>query len=582
MKKQMVKRLLAAAVAVMMMASLAACGGDDATQGTPAGDQGQEAPAEGGQNQDQDQEAPAEGGQEDTGAPAEKPTAVSEIQINKAGTDATGNLDGSAEPEGIQPGTIFRYWTNYDIPLYAPWKDNRAAALSYQIYDNLLIKYKGDRNDIRCNIAKDYQVSEDGLVWTFQLREDVTFSDGCGLTAQDFIATWDVMQKEQPRPFACVDKYEANGDYELVITLKAPNPTFIYELPTQSIYGVVCHEKLEQFGPDDNGSAVGCGPYYVESYETGSKFVLKAREDYWNEEKMPHIETCELVIIPDENTAMMGLMTGDLDCMNTVDIEVMNNLVANEITLALIEDRENPFWLNGSKVDCLKDIRVREALCHMVDWEALSQLVYDGLYPHPNSYFTGEHVAEFSDKYTYDPDKGLSLLEEAGYKPEDIKFTILADPDFTNLEVAMVAQFNELGLTGITTETFDGATCYGMLKAGDYECFPCHNGYDPESPLTPFTMGLLEGGSQPCMFLKAVDEAAYNQAVELYDKAAASPTVEEFNKNIVELEDLVQEQCLALGGLQVIRGYAFADHIRGAFISPVSAEIQMCHLWVAE
>lgn len=270
MKKQLVKRLLAGTLAVMMMASLAACGGEDQTQGGAADSgQNQEAPAEGGQ----DQEAPAEGGsqeQGDTGAPAAKPTAVSEIEINKAGTDATGNIDGSQEPEGIQPGTVFRYWTNYDIPLYAPWKDNRAAVLSYQIYDNLLIKYKGDRNDIRCNIAKDYQVSDDGLVWTFQLREDVTFSDGCGLTAQDFIATWDVMQKEQPRPFASVDKYEANGDYELVITLKAPNPTFIYELPTQSIYGVVCHEKLEQFGPDDNGSAVGCGAYYVESYETGS------------------------------------------------------------------------------------------------------------------------------------------------------------------------------------------------------------------------------------------------------------------------------------------------------------------------
>jgi len=89
MKKQLVKRLLAGTLAVMMMASLAACGGEDQTQGGAADSgQNQEAPAEGGQ----DQEAPAEGGsqeQGDTGAPAAKPTAVSEIEINKAGTDAT-------------------------------------------------------------------------------------------------------------------------------------------------------------------------------------------------------------------------------------------------------------------------------------------------------------------------------------------------------------------------------------------------------------------------------------------------------------------------------------------------------------
>lgn len=510
-----------------------------------------------------------------------KVTSVSDIEINQAGVDATG-YEGETAPEGIQEGTTFNFWTNYDIPIYTPWMDNRAAALAYQIYDNLLVKYKGDTNDIRCNIAESYEVSDDGLVWDFKLRDDVTFSDGTKLTSKDFIATWDVMKTYQPRPFSSVASYEAVGDYELKITLSAPNPTFIYELPTQNIYGVVSHEALEKYGPEDNKSAVGTGPYYVESYSTGEKFVLKAREDYWNKERQPHIETCELDIITDENTAMMGLMNGEINCMNTVDIEVMNSLVENDYTLALIEDRENPFWLNCRDVECLKDINVREALCHMLDWDALSELVYDGLYPHPNSYFTGDEAPDYSEKYDYDPELGLQMLKDAGYEPEDIDFTILADPDFTNLEVAMVAQFHEQGLTNIDTVTYDGATCYGMLQSGTYECFPVHNGYDPTSPLTPFTMGLLEDGTQPTMFLKDVDEAAYNQAIELYNKAANSASKDAFFEVMTELENLVQEQCLALGGLQVIRGYAFSDDIRGAYVAPVSAELQFCHLWIDE
>ena len=146
----------------------------------------------------------------------------------------------------------------------------------------------------------------------------------------------------------------------------------------------------------------------------------------------------------------------------------------------------------------------------------------------------------------------------------------------------MVSQFNELGLTNIDTVTYDGATCYGMLKSGTYDCFPVHNGYDPTSPLTPFTMGMLEGGTQPVMFLKDVDEAAYNEAVEIYNKAASSATTEEFYENMTELENLVQEQCLALGGLQVIRGYAFSEKVRGAYVAPVSSELQFCYLWVDE
>lgn len=554
MKRKMVKRILASALAATMVISLAGCGGGSKE-------------SKGSSSKEEETSA--------------KPKTVSEIQINEAGVDATG-YEGAEAPEGIQPGSTFNFWTNYDIPIYTPWMDNRAAALAYQIYDNLLVKWKGDVNDIRCNIAESYEVSEDGLVWDFKLRKDVTFSDGTGLTAKDFVATWDVMKTYQPRPFATVASYEAVNDYELKITLSAPNPTFIYELPTQNIYGVVSSKALEQYGPEDNRSAVGCGPYYVETYATGEKFVLKAREDYWNEERAPHIETCELNIIADENTAMMGLLNGEIDCMNTVDIEVMNNLVDNGTTLALIEDRENPFWLNCRNVEVLKDIKVREALCHMVDWDALSELVYDGLYPHPNSYFTGDEAPDYSDKYTYDPELGLKMLKDAGYDPKDIDFTFLADPDFTDLEVAMVAQFNELGLTNIDTVTYDGATCYGMLKSGTYESFPVHNGYDPTSPLTPFTMGMLEGGTQPVMFLKDADEAAYNEAVEIYNKAVASPNTEEFYKHVTELENLVQEQCLALGGLQVIRGYAFSDKIRGAYVAPVSSELQFCHLWVAE
>ncbi len=573
MKKNLFTRILTVVLVVVMVMSMAACGNKTTTDAPASNPTETKAPAA------SNEQTPAE---TEAAAPAEKPSSLDQIAITKAGNDATGNVDGAAEPEGIVPGSKFAFWTNYDVPVYTPWMDNRAAAIAYQIYDNLLVKFKGNIDDIRCNIAESYDVSPDGLVWTFKLREDVTFSCGHALTAADFIATWDVMQTYQPRPFSSVEKYEATGDYELVVTLSAPNPTFIYELPTQNIYGVVCHEELAEFGPEDNRSANGCGPFVCESYESGTKYVLKARQDYWNAERMPHVETAEILVIQEENTALMGLMSGDINCMNTVSIEVMKNALDQGFTVALIEDRENPFWMNCKDVEVLQDIRVREALCHMVDWDALSNLVYDGLYPHPNSYFTGTHVAEFSDKYTYDPEKGLALLEEAGVKPEDVKFTILADPDFTNLEVAMVAQFHELGLTNITTETLDGATCYGMLKSGTFECFPVHNGYDPVSPLTPFTMGLLEGGTQPCMFLKAVNEEAYNEAVEYYNAAATSANTEEFYGNVVKLMDIVQENCLALGGLQVIRGYVFSENVRGAYVAPVSSELQFCHIWIAE
>ncbi len=575
MKKGKLTKVLSAALAVAMLAAMGGCnnggsaGTDTGAAGQDAGSASQEAASQGSDS------AAADGGQ---AAPV---SSLADIEINEAGTDATGH-EGETAPEGIQAGTHFTYWSNYDIPIYTPWMDNRAAVLSYQIYSNLLVKYKGDGNDIRCDLAESYEVSEDGLVWTFKIREDAKFADGCAVEAEDFVATWDVIQEYQPRPFTSVESYEAVDSHTLKVTLSSANPTFIYELPTQRIYGVVCKDELDKYGPEDNRSAVGAGPFYVEEYHSGESYVLKAIDNYWNKDTQAHIETVEIAIIADENTALMGLMDGSINCMNTVDIEVMNNAVDYGLTLALIEDRENPYWLNASQVEVLKDPVVREALCHMINWEELSALVYDGIYPHPNSYFTGSEAPEFSSKHDYDPELGLKMLEDAGYALTDIEFEILADPDFTNLNVALVSQLNSLGLTNITTVTYDGATCYGMLKSGTYDCFPVHNGYDPESPLTPFTMGLVEGGTQPCMFLKACDPEAYDEAMEYYNAAVASSTLEEFQDNVNKLENIVQEQCLALGGLQVMRGYVFTDDVRGAYISPVSAEIQMSYLYFAE
>ncbi len=512
-------------------------------------------------------------------APKEKDTAADTV---KGGEDATGGTE-SAEPVGIQAGTSFRYWTNYDLPVYLPWMDNRGTGLWLQVYDNLLVKYKGNSDDIRCNIAESYTISEDGLVYSFVLKKDVYFTNGNQVTAKDFIATWDAVTKYQPRGVANVKSYEAKGDYELVVTLNAPSASFIYELPTQSVYGVVDHTMIEKYGMEDNRAAVGCGPYTIDSYVSGEKFILKANPNYHNPERAPHIETCEMIIIPDVNTAMLALENGEIDCMNTVNIEVYNTLVSMGWNIHIVEDRVNPFWLNVREVELFKDIRVREALAHMIDWQAVTDLVYDGMYPVAGSYWgDGVGTYPYSDKYAYDPQLGVKMLQDAGYKLEDIKFTFLADPDFTDMEVAIVSQLNELGLVNVDTVTYDGATCYGMLKSGTYEVFPCHNGYGLESPLTPFTMGMLENGTQPVMFLKEANPEAFEKAMELYNNANTAATWDSYVDYVSQLTNLVQEEVLALGGVKVMRFFAVGDKFKGVYIAPISGYMEFNHLWVDE
>lgn len=512
-------------------------------------------------------------------APAAPETGISEVV---AGEDAAVTAEDAAiteKPAGIQAGTVFKYWTNYDVPLYLPWIDNRANALLYQLYDNLIYKYHGDQNDIRGNLAESWTVSEDGLTWVFQIKKNATFWNGNPISADTFIKNWDAAKEFQPRMFAPVESYTATGEYELTIKLVAPSATFIYDLPMQPICGVVDPAALAEFGPEDNRSAIGSGPYMIDSYTSGEGWVLKANPNYHNPDKAPSVETCELVLIPDENTALIALMNGELDCMNTVNIEVVNNLVEHGWNVAAVEDRVNPFWFNASVVPLFQDYTVREALCHMIDWDALNELVYDGKFVAPDSYWVGPGSYPYDDRYAYDPERGIKMLEDAGYSKDDIDFTILADPDFTNLEVAMVAQFNELGFMNIKTETLDGGTCYGMLKGGTYEMFPCHNGYGVESPLTCYSMGLVPSRTQPCMWLDYMNMDAYNEALEYYDKANTAPDFATYLAAVEQITRICQEQCAALGGLQVTRYYGINPKFSGMYVMPIVGYIEFAYLW---
>ncbi|NLK89445.1 MAG: hypothetical protein GX276_04815, partial [Clostridiaceae bacterium] len=190
-------------------------------------------------------------------------------------------------------------------------------------------------------------------------------------------------------------------------------------------------------------------------------------------------------------------------------------------------------------------------------------------------------MVPYSDKYKYDPELGLKMLKDAGYKPTDIAFTIVGDPDYTDVNIAVMGQFHELGLTSVEAVTFDGATCYGMLKGGTYEMLAIHNGYGKDAPLTVYSMGLVPNATQRVMWLDYIDEARYQEALKLYDAAVVSPDYETHVKDVEKLTDLVQEECLAMGGLLVNRFFILPENVQGVYPSYIGY-IDFCYLKIAD
>lgn len=551
------KKYLALLLALAMVFALCACGQQQ--QAAPAANDGAEA-----------------------GSDAQSQTSVEFGQDASSGNE---NATVTEKPDGIQPGTEVSYWTNYDVPLYCPWIDNRASALLWQVYDNLVLRYHGDITDLRPCLAESWDISDDLCTYTFHLRQDAYFTDGEQVTAQAFVNTWDKATKEyQARYFASVESYTALDDFTLEVKLIAPSASFMNDLVCQPQCGPVSPKALDEFGAEDNRSAVGVGPYVIESYTPGEGFVLKANTNYYNETKQPSIETVRLVLIPEENTALLALQNNELDIMNFVSIQTYEVLDAAGWNILKIKDRCNPFWMNSTVNPIFKNAAVREALCHMIDWNEVNELAYNGLFGVPDSYYDGQGGYPYDDSYSYDPELGLQILADAGIKPEDVKFTMLADPDFTTVETVLTQMFNDLGLVNVTFETLDGATCYGMLKGGTYEVFPCHNGYSEESCLTPYTMGLwgadIEGtGAQPVVFLKDMNEEAFNEVCDLYVKAAASGSYEEYVDNVSNITRILQENHCALGGLCTTRFYAVNPEISGVYPTQIGGYVEFCYMY---
>ena len=520
-----------------------------------------------------------------TGSEASSSQGQTSVEFGQDAAAANENATVTEKPDGIQPGTEFSYWTNYDVPLYCPWIDNRASAFLWQVYDNLVLRYHSDITDLRPCLAESWDISDDYTLYTFHIRQDAYFSDGEQVNAHAFVYTWDNATSEyQARYFNVVEYYKAVDDFTLEIKLKAPNAAFMNDLVCQPHCGPVSPKALEQYGAEDNRSAVGCGPYVVESYTPGEGFVLKANTNYYNELKQPSIETVRMVLIPEENTALLAIQNNELDCMNFVSIQSYEVLEAAGWNILRIKDRCNPFWVNPTANDIFKNDAVRAALCHMIDWEEVNELAYNGLYGVPNSLYDGQGGYPYGDDYSYDPELGLQILADAGIKPEDVKFTMLADPDFTTIETVLVQMFNDLGLVNVSFETLDGATCYGMLKGGTYEVFPCHNGYSEESCLTPYTMGLAGSdipgtGAQPVVFLKWMDEEAFKEAEEYYQAAVVAPTYEEYVENVSNITRICQEQHAAFGGLCVTRFYAVNPEISGVYPSQIGGYVEFCYMY---
>jgi len=267
-------------------------------------------------------------------------------------------------------------------------------------------------------LAEKWDVSADGLTWTFSLRKGVVFHNGDKFTSADVKATLArVMDKAVASPkakdFGAIEAVDAPDDFTLVLKLKEPFSPLLATL--SSGWGAVLPKSLIDAGHDFGTKPVGTGPFVFKNWMRDSKVVLKKNPDYWMK-GYPKLDEVVLHIIPERAVQVQGLLSGQVDVSYVIDqddlpmLETSPDVTIEKPLTALIQVMS----MNCSS-PALQDLRVRQAINHAIDKQKVLDIAYGGGKPigtfmdYGNAYYK-----DFTSLYPYDPAKAKALLAEAG------------------------------------------------------------------------------------------------------------------------------------------------------------------------
>ena len=324
-------------------------------------------------------------------------------------------------------------------------RQTAGAALDQILIDNVYQGLVGRtaKQDIVPALATDWKISDDGLTYTFTLREGVTFHDGQPLTPQDVV--WSLTtRKNTPEGsdssrLANVQTIAADGQ-TITLTLSAPDSTLLWNLTGRA--GLVLKEGDTV---DYKTKANGTGPFALGSWRQGDSITFTRNDAYWGDKA----KVGEVVFdyIPDNQAALNAALAGEVDVVTGFDANLKDKIEAGgdyELVLGASTDKGTLAFNQTSGP--LADKRVRQAIRQAIDHEAFIEAAGSGktLYGPIPSLDPG--YEDLSKVAPYDPEAAKALLKDAGVKDLSLTLTI---PNFysTTIPQILVSDLNEVGIT---------------------------------------------------------------------------------------------------------------------------------------
>lgn len=316
-----------------------------------------------------------------------------------------------------------------------------------------------DSGDMIPVLAKDWEISEDGLTYTFTLQDGVKFHNGDPMTVQDVKFSFDRVINESTSlktyNFA-MDSCEIVDDSHFAVHLKYPFAPF----PTYLVWFPVVSEKFTQ-EHDLRTEMCGTGPYSLESIDFNTEAHLEAFPDYWQGEAS--IKNVTFKVITEATTATVSFEAGELDVLNVMNVSAFAPLEASgKYNTMLSAQKHTALILLNNTVAPLDNKLVRQALSYATDRETMIAIAYEGLaqptYLMANTSCFGVTEKNFQNPYPYDLEKAKELLAEAGY-PDGLDLGVMTVLGGTYHEKYAQVWQQSLAQIGVKIELVNSESC---------------------------------------------------------------------------------------------------------------------------
>jgi peptide/nickel transport system substrate-binding protein len=438
----------------------------------------------------------------------------------------------------------------------------------------------GSKEQFTPALATDWSVSDDGLTWTFNLRENVKFHDGEDFNAEAAKKSLErtmELKKGAHYIWASVESIDADG-HTLVIKTKTPQPL---DLIASSQYAAYMYSpKAAANGADwfNQGNAAGTGPYAVRQWDKAQQVVLEKNNDYWGGWKDDNFDRVILKVVTENSTQLQMLKAGEAQFISLVPADMVDSVNQEEglTAYAIPSWRNSQFLINTQKAPT-DNKKFRQALTHIWDYDTVVNDIYAGHAevgrgPVPATMW-GHNAAIQAPEF--DLEKAKMLIEESGVPESERKVSIAyigTSEEYKNS--ALLFQENARQ-AGVEVELLPGEWGVIWANAKNLETAPNMQSmtwWPTYATPNDWMVGLFRTEEKALFNLSHYSNAEYDRllnegiALEGSDRAQAI-------ENYAKAQDILMDDAVAIFYADIKRRVARASDIKGLEANPAYAAV---------